>query len=72
MLGRLWFLRPTKMPTLLLMTDAIGRWLLDEPSPARVSMLLDLQDDRSFGEFIERERSEGRLKRDDSTLIVVG
>jgi hypothetical protein len=59
-------------PTLLLMTDAIGRWLLDEPSPARVSMLLDVQDDRSFGEFIERERSEGRLKRDDSTLIVVG
>ena len=59
-------------PTLLLMTDAIGRWLLDDPSPDRVSMLLSLQDAHSFGEFIERERAEGRLKRDDSTLVVVG
>jgi hypothetical protein len=35
-----------EMPTLLLMTDAIGRWLLDDPSSDRVSMLLNLQDDR--------------------------
>jgi hypothetical protein len=59
-------------PILLLMTDAIGRWLLDDPTPDRVSMLLNLRDDHSFREFIEKERSEGRLKRDDSTLVVVG
>jgi len=35
-------------PTLLLMTDAVGRWLLDDPGPDRVSTLLNLQDDYSF------------------------
>ncbi len=61
-----------EMPMLLLMTDAIGRWLLDDPSSDRVSMLLNLQDELAFSEFIAKERSEGRLKRDDSTLVVVG
>jgi hypothetical protein len=59
-------------PILMLMTDAIGRWLLDDPSPERVSLLLSLQDDQSFSEFVEKERSEGRLRRDDSTLVVMG
>jgi Protein phosphatase 2C len=61
-----------EMPVLLLMTDAIGRWLLDEPTPDRVAMLLNLRDAGSFHEFVEKERSEGRLRRDDSTLLVVG
>ncbi len=59
-------------PMLLLMTDALGRWLLDEPMPPRVSQLLELSDDTAFAEFVLQERLEGRLKRDDSTLIVIG
>jgi hypothetical protein len=59
-------------PTLLLMTDALGRWLLDGPNPARVSMLLGLRGQDEFREFVDRERSEGRLKRDDTTLVVIG
>jgi hypothetical protein len=59
-------------PMLLLMTDAIGRWLLNDPSPDRVATLLNLQDAYSFGKFVEEERSNGRLKRDDSTLVVIG
>jgi hypothetical protein len=57
-------------PTLLLMTDALGRWLLDQRE--RVSVLLDIKDEQDFREFVERERAEGRLKRDDTTLVVIG
>ena len=59
-------------PKLLLMTDAIGRWLLDQPNPDRVRMLLDIQDAEQFGIFVEHEHAGGRLKRDDYTLVVLG
>jgi hypothetical protein len=59
-------------PTLLIMTDALGRWLLDEPDTERVSALLGIHDDKTFREFIERERAEGKLRRDDTTLVVIG
>lgn len=58
--------------TLLLMTDALGRWLLDCPDETRVATLLNFSDTQAFNEFILRERASGALKRDDSTLIVVG
>jgi hypothetical protein len=57
-------------PALLLMTDALGRWLLQQPE--RVSALLEIHDDRAFREFVEHERLEGRLRRDDTTLIIIG
>jgi hypothetical protein len=59
-------------PTFLLMTDAIGRWVLDQPCGERVSMLLDIKNDEEFVNFVERERAEGRLRRDDATLVVFG
>jgi hypothetical protein len=59
-------------PILLLMTDAVGRWLLDQPDPERVAILLGISDDQAFMDFVERERTEGRLRRDDSTLVIVG
>jgi hypothetical protein len=59
-------------PALLLMTDAIGRWLLDQPDARRVSVLLDMSDDAAFEQFVERERVEGRLRKDDSTLVIFG
>jgi hypothetical protein len=57
-------------PTVLLMTDALGCWLLG--SPDRVAALLAIDDQAAFETFVEGERSEGRLKRDDTTLIVIG
>jgi hypothetical protein len=57
-------------PALLLMTDALGRWLLEQPD--RVSALLEIHDDQAFREFVERERREGQLRRDDTTLISIG
>jgi hypothetical protein len=59
-------------PTLLLMTDAIGRWLLDEPEPSRVGRLLNIHEPEAFATFIASERAQGRMRRDDSTLVVVG
>jgi hypothetical protein len=54
-------------PILLIMTDALGRWLLDQPDS-----VLSLTNNQLFGEFVERERGEGRLRRNDTTLVVLG
>ncbi len=59
-------------PTFLLMTDALGRWFLDQPDLSRVSTLLSIQSDHEFRDFVEGERVAGRLKRDDTMLIVIG
>lgn len=59
-------------PVVVLMTDAIGRWLLDEPSSDRVQTLLSFTSDQEFSDFVVSERTAGRLRRDDSTLVVVG
>ena len=59
-------------PFFLLMTDALGRWLIDRPDTERVSILLDIQNHETFFCFVERERADGRLKRDDTTLVVIG
>ena len=61
-----------RAPTLLLMTDAIGRWLLDQPDTERVSTLLNITDEDAFAQFVKRESAEGRLRKDDATLVVVG
>ncbi|NPU11977.1 hypothetical protein HL666_14485 [Bradyrhizobium sp. 83002] len=66
------FLGSHDKPFLLLMTDAIGRWLLDDPSPDRLSVLLGIESEGAFRKFVARERADGRLKRDDSTLVVIG
>jgi hypothetical protein len=61
-----------RAPVILLLTDALGRWLLEDPSLERVSALLRLTDAQAFTSFVERERNEGRLRRDDTTLVVIG
>jgi hypothetical protein len=65
-------LKAQERPTLLLMTDALGRWLIEQPEKDRVAALMDLQTDDEFAKMVELERAEGRLKRDDTTLIVIG
>ncbi len=55
---------------ILLMTDALGRWLLEAPSRERIAMLCDFEDDDRFAEFVEEERAAGRLRRDDTTLAI--
>lgn len=59
-------------PVLLLLTDAIGRWLLDDPSSQRVALLLALNSEVAFSDFVIAEREQGRLRRDDTTMVVIG
>jgi hypothetical protein len=54
------------------MTDALGRWLLEQSTSERASQLLDIHDSAAFADFVQLERNEGRMHRDDSTLVVIG
>jgi hypothetical protein len=58
-------------PFLLLMTDALGRWLLENPQD-RISVLIAIDSEQAFEVFVAEEREAGRLKRDDTTMIVIG
>lgn len=56
--------------TLLLMTDAIGRWLVKQPvtTDARGQLTaFRTQDD--FAAFVDAARESGEMKRDDTTLL---
>lgn len=64
-------IEPSSQQIALLMTDALGRWLLEDPHSSRLSRLLEIGEQAHFANFIEVERAEGRLKRDDSTLIIL-
>jgi hypothetical protein len=56
--------------TVMAMTDALGAWLLTEPS-TRFGVLARMRDAQTFAKFIEDERARGQLRRDDSTLLVL-
>jgi hypothetical protein len=68
-----WTFRGLKQPALLCMTDALGHWLLsrrdDDPSP--ISILRKVRTPSAFVRFVKDERSAGRMKRDDTTLIAL-
>jgi hypothetical protein len=57
---------------LLLMTDALGRWLLSQ-SDARHGRdrLLAIQSPAEFAQFVLAERRAGAMRRDDTTLAVL-
>lgn len=59
-------------PTLMLMTDALGAWLLERRDDEAAGRLLALDSSDSFEQFVISERSGGWLKRDDTTLIIMG
>jgi hypothetical protein len=53
----------------LLMTDALGHWLLKNADAA--GQLIDIRDEGQFAAWVEAQRATGELRRDDTTLIVV-
>ena len=59
-------------PAILLMTDALGCWFLENKDQAAATILLGLDTAEAFRGFVIRERAEGRLRRDDTTLLVLG
>lgn len=62
-------LRPFASPCLLLMTDALGHWLISYP--ARAHELTTKLSGEEFEEFVVSEREAGRLRRDDTTLLIM-
>lgn len=66
-----WQLAGLRHPRILLMTDAIGAWLLAAPE-ARLGQLLELRSRSAFAALISSERAARRMKRDDTTLLVLG
>lgn len=56
---------------LFCMTDAIGAWLLAN-RPERMSRLRGLQTRADFVALVEGARCDGSMRRDDTTLLVVG
>lgn len=62
-------LRPFASPCLLLMTDALGHWLVSHPD--RAHELTEKLSEQEFEEFVVTERRAGRLRRDDTTLLIM-
>lgn len=60
-----------KQPQLLCMTDALGRWLLEglARGDAPHDHLCSIRTLEEFRRFVEGERSAGRMRRDDTTLM---
>lgn len=54
-----------------LMTDAIGAWLL-EALDERLEVLRGISNASDFVDMIESARADGSMRRDDTTLIVIG
>jgi len=60
---------------ILLMTDALGYWFLSDKEKGlkKVQLLFKAKNqEKAFKEFVFNERKKGKMKLDDSTLIVVG
>ncbi len=56
---------------ILLVTDAVGQWLLREINhePSSIDILLQINTDEQFEDLVAAMRSERRMKLDDSTMI---
>ncbi len=58
---------------LLCMTDALGAWLLshqERGDASALEALRSIRESHELVELVERERAAGRMRRDDSTLII--
>ncbi|MFD2182880.1 hypothetical protein [Rhodoplanes azumiensis] len=53
-----------------LMTDALGAWLLGDAA-ARLARLQAIDSQTAFADLVIAERAAGRLRRDDTTLMIV-
>ena len=66
-----WELGQLNAPSLLCVTDALGRWILtyrdDEPSP--IARLRQVKSRRAFARLVTEEREAGRMRRDDTTML---
>lgn len=68
-----WRYDPQGHYLLLCMTDALGAWLLrhqEECDPSAFERLRSIRGQQALHDLVEVERAAGRLRRDDTTLII--
>jgi hypothetical protein len=65
-----WTLEGLERACILAMTDALGAWLLSDPAQ-RYAVLSRMRSNAEFVDLIEAERTSGRIRRDDTTLLVI-
>jgi hypothetical protein len=67
-----WSFAAVKNPVILCVTDALGQWLLSaEDSEDRVGLIRGLEGASAFANFVEEQRLAGKMRRDDTTLVVI-
>ncbi|RNF35331.1 hypothetical protein [Paracoccus methylarcula] len=66
-----WNVEGVEAPKIYCMTDAIGAWLLSA-RVERMNRLRMLQNRREFVALVETARADGTMRRDDTTLLVIG
>jgi hypothetical protein len=66
-----WNIAGMARPKLFCMTDAIGAWLLSARDE-RMQQLRELQSRTEFIKMVEGARTEGTMRRDDTTLLIIG
>lgn len=67
-------LEPGDIDCVVLMTDAIGHWVTSEPESSdesRIESVLACRDEDQWSALVQRERASGRMKVDDSTVVVL-
>jgi hypothetical protein len=65
-----WNVAAIRNLTVMAMTDALGAWLLSDPE-SRFGILARIRTRRSFITLVEDERQAGRIRRDDTTLLIL-
>ena len=58
---------------LLMATDALAQWLLLQQEQGELAWqgLLEIRDQQSFTRFVEKQRLDGMMEEDDTTLLVI-
>jgi hypothetical protein len=66
-----WQLAGIDCPRLFCMTDALGAWLLSARAE-RIARLRSLRTRDEFITLVDEARADGTMRRDDTTLLVIG
>lgn len=69
-----WSYKDDQTKLLLCMTDALGAWLLhhqEHGDSSAFERLISIRSQQELQELVETERAIGKLRRDDTTLILI-
>ncbi len=58
-------------PAIVLATDALAAWLCELDTSERIAKLLALEDEAAFVSLVHEERAAKRMRRDDTTMLLL-